>query len=295
MRCCLLALLMFLTTAPALAAPARRPVCLLTDHGAGGFYVGALKAAVLQKNPEAAIHDFTHELPAFDIPSSAFIVHQATAFLPTGSVVVVVVDPTVGTLRRNIAIKTRRGLTYVGPDNGVFTWVLREQGLVEAREITHPGVKLDIARSTTFHGRDIYAPAAGWLSAGHDVSELGNVIKDPVQFTVAAAELKEAAAVGQVLLVDHFGNVLTNIPRALMDKVAQPDPADAQRKVVQARFANGQTAMFPLLPTYATVKEGTEVAVVNSLGMLELALNQGSAAQKYSVRGGERVELLIRR
>ena len=276
------------------AAP-RRPVCLVTDYGTSGFYVGAIKSAILQKNPDAAIHDLTHELPAYDIQAGAFILHQATAFLPAGAIVVAVVDPGVGTLRRNIAVKTRRGITYVGPDNGLFTWVIREQGLAEVRDITHPSARLDATRSSTFHGRDIYGPAAGWMSAGHDTSELGSLIKDPVTFPVTAAETRPESVVGQVLLVDHYGNIFTNIPKAMMEGAQQPDPADANRRVLQVRFAGGATALFPVGVTYATVKANTEVAVVNSLGLAELALNQGNAGTKYAVKAGQRVELLLKK
>lgn len=282
--------------APAAAGPAApRPVCLATDYGLDDFYVGALKGAVLQKNPAASIHDLTHRLPSFDIQGGAFVLAQATAFLPAESVVVAVVDPGVGTARRPLALRTKRGITYVGPDNGLFTWVIREQGLAEARTLTRADAMLEGAQSSTFHGRDIFGPVAGWLTApGHSFADLGPVVKDPVMFPIQDAERKDATVVGQVLLVDHYGNILTNIPRALYEGAQFADPTDANRKVVRARVGGHGGALFPVMQTYAQVKVGTEVAVVNSLGLMELALNQAHAGQKLGVHTGDRVELLPR-
>ncbi|MEW5853043.1 MAG: SAM-dependent chlorinase/fluorinase [Myxococcota bacterium] len=283
------AVLTFTSEAP--AQTPRRNVFLVTDYGNDDFYVGALKGGLLEKNPEASVHDITHNIPAYDIRAGAYILAQATDTLPPESIVVVVVDPGVGTARRSVALKTKRGTTYIGPDNGLFTFVIERQGVADFREITNKDAMRPSAHSSTFHGRDIYGPAAGWLSRGQPLEQLGPTIKDPVQFKVARAERRGTSVHGEVVLADHYGNLLTNIPRELAESMATPDPKEKTRKVVTVKLG-GATVSFPLMSTYGNVPVGSPVAVINSVGNLELAINQGNASGNWNVKTGAAVELV---
>jgi S-adenosylmethionine hydrolase len=273
-----------LADGPGDVVAARGHVFLITDYGYDDFYVGALKGAVLQKNPGAALHDLTHNLPAFDVDASAFILAQATATLPAHGTVVTVVDPGVGTQRRSIGVRTKRGMTYVAPDNGLLTHVIREQGLVEARELTLAEAMSPLARSSTFHGRDIYGPVGGWLSAGGDFSRLGPAVKDVVMLPSAEPTRRGNAIVGKVVLVDRYGNLLTNIPGAMLPH------GQTQSATLQVMF--GETYLrAPMGRTYASVPAGQPVVVINSIGLLEIAINQDSAGRRYAVQHGATVEI----
>ena len=278
------------------AAPGKNdgahPVCLVTDYGDQDAYVGALKGSVLQKFPGAIIHDLTHQLPPFDVVEGAFLLQQATATLPEGAVVVAVVDPGVGTARRPLAIRTRAGLYYIGPDNGLFTHVIREQGLEEARLIQSPKAMLAGAQSSTFHGRDIFGPAGGFLAAGGSFSTVGPVVKDAVLFTVEDARRDNGGVIGQVLHVDHYGNVVTNIPSPWAQLMLLADPADPQRKVLRVAVGTGTSRFVPWGVTYATVPLGSLVALSNSLALTEIAVNQGSAGAVLDAKAGSSVRLL---
>jgi hypothetical protein len=262
-------------------------VFLLTDYGAGGFYVGAVKGSVLEKNPRAAIHDLTHEVPAFDVRSGAFILAEATETLPPGSIVVAVVDPGVGTRRRCLAVRTQRGNVYLAPDNGLLTLVLERQGLDQAREVVNPEARRRGVLSSTFHGRDVFAPAAGWLSAGGAFDGLGPVVTDPVTFPTQPAVRVGGVARGRVVLVDRYGNVLTNLPREMVEDLA----GNPQAPALAVTLGRGGPWVVPLRRSYGGVEPGAEVAVFNSLGRLEVAVNQGSLAARREVKVGDQVEV----
>ncbi|NOZ58742.1 MAG: SAM-dependent chlorinase/fluorinase [Euryarchaeota archaeon] len=249
-------------------------VTLTTDFG-GSEYVGAMKGVILSIAPEARVVDITHEIRSFDVRHAAYVVKSVCPYFPRGSIHVVVVDPGVGTQRRGIAIETR-DYYYVGPDNGVFTFVEDIRRVVELR------VK---AKSRTFHGRDVFAPVAARLARGEPLESFGVEVEDIVRLSVMAPEEKGGVIRGEVLCVDVFGNVITNIPRSLL---ARANINYGGR--IRVRLGKEELEM-PFMQSYGFVREGELLALIGSEGYLEIAVNRGSASERLGVAGGERVEI----
>jgi len=249
-------------------------ITLTTDFGASE-YVGAMKGVILSIAPEARVVDITHGIRSFDIRHAAYVVKSVTPYFPKGSVHLVVVDPGVGTSRRGIVIETE-DYYYVGPDNGVFTFVRGIERAVELR------LK---ARSKTFHGRDVFAPVAARLAKGEDIASFGDEIEEIVRLPIEEAKLHGKAIVGEVLCVDAFGNVITNIEEPLLRK-AKINYGDRIRVRI-----GGRELEMPFLESYGFARRGELLALVGSEGHLEIAVNQGNASERLSLKGGEKVEI----
>ncbi len=255
----------------AFAGCASRPtVALLTDYGTSDSYVAELKGAILGANPSASILDLTHEIEAYDIREGAYLLSRAASMFPKGTTFVVVVDPGVGTPRRPIAMRTATGKTFVGPDNGLFSLVMKSEGPCETHALTETKLWRTADPSTTFHGRDIFGPVAGRLAGGVSLAALGPRVDDPVTLDFPAAKDDGGVLRGIVLHVDHYGNVATNIPAAMVK--------------ANAYVVNG--TVFPRARTYGEVPVGAPVLVVDSTGFAELALNQKSLGQTGTWRAG---------
>ena len=244
-------------------------VTLLTDFGTRDPYVGVMKGALLQANPKITIVDFGHEVPAQDVTAGAFWLAAAIGRFPPGSVHVVVVDPGVGTNRRLLAAAAHENYWFA-PDNGLLTHVLAQDPTAEVRAIDLEHLNLRPA-SRTFHGRDVLAPIAGWLSGGrYGFSALGPRVTDAV--------VGEAIFGGppRVVYVDGYGNLVTNVPAAALASVRA------------VRLAGRRV---PLHGTYADVPAGELLALVGSFGLLEVAENGGSAARTLGLARGAPIEL----
>jgi S-adenosyl-L-methionine hydrolase (adenosine-forming) len=222
-------------------------ITLLTDFGLQDPYAGIMKGVILGICPEASIVDLTHEVIPYQIAQAAFLLQQSWPYFPNGSIHIVVVDPGVGTARRPILVEAG-GHYFIGPDNGVFSMIEN----AEFQEITASGQPA----SHTFHGRDVFAPAAARLALGVKNCQ---PIKDPVLLRFAA---------GTVLHIDHFGNVITNL---------RPGPAKVR---VGSEVIERQVA------TYADAPHGELFLIKGSSGYLEIALNQGSAAGRLGIGVG---------
>ncbi len=249
-------------------------ITLTTDFG-GSEYAGAMKGVILSIAPHARVVDITHNIRSFDVRHAAYVVKSVCPYFPRGSIHVVVVDPGVGTARRGIAIETR-DYYYVGPDNGVFTFVEDIKRAVELR------LK---ARSRTFHGRDVFAPVAARLARGEAIESFGEQVEEIVRLPIAEAKLLEDKIRGEVLCVDVFGNVITNIPEQLLAR-ANINYGDRIRIRLGARKLE-----VPFLQSYGFAREGELLALVGSEGYLEVAVNRGSASAELGVKGGEKVEI----
>ncbi|HYO92015.1 MAG TPA: SAM-dependent chlorinase/fluorinase [Pyrinomonadaceae bacterium] len=260
-------------------------VTLLTDFGTSDYFVGAMKGAVLRVNPQARIVDITHEIPPHDITAGAFTLMAAYGSFPAKTVHVAVVDPGVGSERRPILV-TSRDYFFVGPDNGLFGYVYELEEQVRVFHLTNERY-FSREVSATFHGRDLFAPVAGAVSAGVEPSELGSEITDyvrlePLAVRVVGAGQTEAA----VIHVDRFGNCITNITRAdltgeLLTKGARLVVAGREITSFRKFFAEGGTL------------EGELFAVWGSAGFLEIAAFKASAARLLDIKRGERVLLLV--
>jgi S-adenosylmethionine hydrolase len=260
-------------------------VTLLTDFGTEDYFVGAMKGALLSVNPEARIVDITHEIPPHDIEAAAFNLLAAYETFPVGTVHVAVVDPGVGSARRAIAFEGA-GRFFVGPDNGLFGHVYER---LKRFRVFH-AVEEKFFResvSTTFHGRDVFAPVAGALTRGTHPSELGPEVMDFVRLPLAAVSRRDDSTLtGTVIHVDRFGNCVTNItPRDLdVETIAR-----GARLLVAGREIRSFRRFF-------ADEGGSGVepfAVWGSAGLLEIAVFRDSAARLLGLGRGSEIEVSL--
>lgn len=242
-------------------------ITLLTDFGTADGYVGAMKGVIASALPRAIIDDVAHDLPAGDVEAAAWALGAYWRRYPEGTVHVVVVDPGVGTARDALAIEAD-GRLLVGPDNGVLSWALRDAAHLGAmRSIVPPD---DTAVSATFHGRDLFAPAAARLAAGEPIDALGPRASALVRLPWPEPVHHADGVDGVVLHVDRYGNLITNIP-----------VADATEECI-VRVGSVE---LELRRTYGDVAPGELMTHVGSRGLLEIALRGGSAAERLGGKG----------
>lgn len=244
-------------------------VTLLTDFGLEDYYVAAMKGTILRLAPQARLVDLSHQVPPGDVASGAFLLAAAVPTYPRGTLHLAVVDPGVGSRRRLLALRTPEAL-FLAPDNGLLSQFL-DQG--EVRHVDRPDLYLD-APGDTFHGRDRFAPVAAALLRGEPFKALGRVVTDPSRLAVAAPERAPHALSGEVLHVDRFGNLVTNIPAAWL-------PAATLRATVAGRHE-----VHHRVSHYAELPPGEPGILIGSLGLVELALKQDSLAEVWDVRRG---------
>lgn len=252
-------------------------IALMTDFGTRDHYVAAMKGVILQINPKATLVDITHDIGSHDIFHGAFVLRQVVPYLPPQTVVVAVVDPTVGTARRILAARYNDRIV-VAPDNGLLTLLHRDGRLQELRLVENRGFFANTV-SSTFQGRDIFGPVAAHISRGVAMDRLG-----PVADRIEVLDLSrprvghDGALDGEIILVDRFGNLITNI--SSMDLSAARIP----KRVLEV--AVGPHRIGPIRNTYGDVDVGQAVALVGSAQMLEIAVNRGSAAEALGVARG---------
>lgn len=254
------------------------PIFLLTDFGLQDAYVGQMKAVLLARAPGCAMVDLTHGVEAQDVVGGARVIDEALPYLPRPAVILAVVDPGVGTDRRPIAVRWG-DLTGVGPDNGLLAALFDQPGAV-VHAIDPRGVGAE-AMSSTFHGRDLFAPVAAFLASGGAVEDVGPVVDDPVALdTYPGPTFTMDGWVGRVQDVDRFGNLITDLGRP--------------------HFGGGDVAVeLPdgtrpaLVDTYGQAEEGQLCALLGSGGWLEIAVNGGSAADSTGLGRDAEVKLLV--
>jgi hypothetical protein len=253
-------------------------ITLTTDFGYQDPYVAEMKGVIFTINPEAKVIDITHGVGKFDVRMAAFILASAAPYFPKGTIHLVIVDPEVGTERRSIMVETKDGF-LIGPDNGALMLTGQNQGIKHVYQIVNPKLMLSKV-SCTFHGRDIFAPAAAYLEKGLAAQEFGPEITEPVTPTYAEVKRTGKTLSGEVLHIDGFGNIITNINR----KEA------AAYKTLKINFPNA-TLQTIFVQTYSEAKPKEPLALIGSHGFLEIALNQGNAAEKFGVKTGDITEV----
>lgn len=254
-------------------------VTLTTDFGLRDSYVGAMKGVILSRCPGAQIVDLTHEVPPQQIRIGALRLASAAAYFPPGTVHLAVVDPGVGSQRRAIAIEAD-GHRFVGPDNGVLTLAAPPaRAGWRAAEITNRAYMLPVV-SQTFHGRDVFAPAAAHLASGGALEDLGPPLLDPVELHLPAPVRRGRRLRGVILDVDRFGNLVTNI------RGEQLNDGEVERVCV------GGAVILGLSHWYDPSRE--LVAIVGSDGRLEIAAPGGSAAARLGLGPDAPVEIVFR-
>ncbi len=184
-------------------------ITLTSDFGLKDPYVAEMKGVILTINQKATIIDITHDIEKFNVRMAAFTLASAASYFPEGTVHLAVVDPEVGTKRRAIIIQTKKAY-FVGPDNGILMLAAKSQGIKYIYQLTNPKFMLP-SLSNTFHGRDVFAPAAAHLDSGVQTCEFGPEILDPLEPAFAQITRKDSSVIGEVVHVDGFGNIITNI------------------------------------------------------------------------------------
>jgi len=253
---------------------------LTTDFGLKDSYVAEMKAAILNLCPSAQMVDITHNVQKFNIRAGAYMLASAASYFPVGTIHIAVVDPGVGSQRRPIVVQTERDF-FVGPDNGLLILAAERQGIKGIREITSRHIMLPHV-SNTFHGRDIFAPAAAHLANGVSLEEFGPEISDVIKpiFTKIIKEKNRIS--GEVLHLDDFGNIITNIEGKELDY------SKGTMLQIELRQSNLQ---LKLSKTYVDVKPQQLLLLIGSHNYLEIAINQGNAASKLQVKPGDKVIL----
>jgi S-adenosylmethionine hydrolase len=258
-------------------------IALLTDFGLHDPYVGAMKGAILTACPEATLVDVLHEVPAHDVAAGALALDSAYRHFPGGTVFAAVVDPGVGSPRRPLAVGAGRWL-FVGPDNGLFTFVLEAHPAARVHMLANP-VLFREPLSPVFHGRDLFGPAAGRLARGLPLEEVGPEVADPLRLAQPPKVRRAEGWEGSVLQVDRFGNLTTDILEA--DLAALGPGRDGLEVVLGA-------LVLPLVRSYSDVEPGAACALVGSSGRLEIAVHRGRADALPGAGRGARVWLRLR-
>jgi S-adenosylmethionine hydrolase len=256
-------------------------ITLTTDFGLKDPYAAEMKAAILGICPNAAIVDITHEIEKFNIRMGAYVLASAVPYFPKGTIHVAVVDPGVGTQRRPILIQTQQGF-FIGPDNGLLILAAEHQGITGTRKITNPRLMLPRV-SSTFHGRDVFAPAAAHLANGVQPTEFGSEIRDAVKPEFTKITLRKDMLVGEVLHVDNFGNIITNIGEKETARIRMKD-------VVNVELPN-QKLKLKLCKAYGEAKPQEPLALIGSHNYLEIAINQGNAAAEFATKSGDKIKV----
>lgn len=255
-------------------------VTLLSDFGLSDVYVGVMKGVIAQINPRLTVVDLTHQIPPQNIAAGRFCLMSAYPYFPEGTVHVAVVDPGVGTNRRAVAVEFNAGY-LVGPDNGLFSGVISQGSAIAAVELNNPSYWRTAEPSTTFHGRDIFAAVAAHIASGVPLEQMGRAI-DPnalVQLPIPEYTATDARIEGCIQYVDHFGNLITNIPGILVEG-----------KIWSVEMA---ASIVPGNNTYRDSPAGSPIALVGSHGWVEIAVNGGNARSQLQMNWGDAVQVML--
>jgi len=274
-------------------------ITLTTDFGTSDGYVGTVKGVILSLAPNVTLVDITHEIAPQHIQQAAYVLHAAAPYFPPGTIHLAVVDPGVGSQRRALVVRTSKGF-LVGPDNGLFTLFLADEPGAECHAMTQPAFRLPHV-SATFHGRDVFAPAAAHLARRLDHSEAqrateslprdpeasrrytaqagllaleewGPRVNDPVTFTIPKpAQQPDGSCLGHVLYADHFGNLITSIT------------GDVLAHLDHVEISIGQRRIAGIKRTYTEAAPGDLIALVGSSGHVEISVVNGNAAQSLGL------------
>ncbi len=264
-------------------------VTLLTDFGSDEHYVGVMKGVVMAVNPVARIVDISHSVKPYDVKAASLILDSSAHYFPRGTIHVAVVDPGVGSSRRGVMAATEN-YYFVGPDNGLFSCVYDDPLYMWTRELEEDAFFLNEV-SSTFHGRDIFAPVAGHLSCGVPPEDFGSVITDPIRFDFPLVEFEDADTItGEVIYVDHYGNLVTNIDTTTFWRFEYGEDDAAHLPVIEI----GGHAINGVSEYYQAVKAGELGAQFNSWTRLEIFVPEGNAAQFLEAGVGEKVKVHMR-
>ncbi|MDE0010482.1 MAG: SAM-dependent chlorinase/fluorinase [Candidatus Poribacteria bacterium] len=265
-----------------------RIITLTTDFGTSDAYVGVMKGVILGINPSVQVVDITHAVPPQDVHEAAFLINSAYHYFPKGTIHLIVVDPGVGSDRQAIVCQTDRAF-FVCPDNGILTYLLEE---IE-NSGQHPGniVKIENRAyylpevSQTFHGRDIFAPVAAYLSLGVTLAEIGPFVPNLVRLPIPTLEISDDKLIGEIIKTDSFGNAITNISESLLSRLK----IVSGWNISNCEIRVGGIRLKGLNRAYAESAIGKPLAIIGSSGLLEIAVNGGSAETILRLKRGDTV------
>ncbi len=259
---------------------ARPVIALLSDFGTRDHYAGTMKGVALGICPDATFVDITHDIPPHDVRAGALELAAAYRYFPARTIFLVVIDPGVGSTRRSIGAEAG-DYWFIAPDNGVLTLVFQQtppQRVVELTTRRYARARV----SRTFEGRDRFAPAAAWLATGIDLSKLGRAVTSWQTLAMPEPALRDDQMVGEVLRVDRFGNLVTNVDRRAFERFSNGGAI----KIVAGTQAVGQ-----VVATYADAEPGAVCALFGSSEYLEVAVNGASAAERLNLARGARIRI----
>jgi len=253
-------------------------IVFMTDFGTANDAVAICKAVMLQVAPDARIMDITHQVTPFSIEEGARFLYGVTPYYPAGTVFVVVVDPTVGTSRKAVIVKTKKGQYFVLPDNGIISPVADRDGVEGAREITNTNWMIGDKISSTFHGRDIFSPTGAHLALGEDWTQAGPVVDNLVKLQPKTATIEDKGITGEVIgLDDPFGSLITDVQGTDFKKLGYVYGDKVTLKIDNKSFT------FPFQKTFGDVPLHQPLVYIDSRGRVGVAVNQGDFSKVYKV------------
>ena len=252
-------------------------ITLSTDFGQAGGYAGAVKGVLLRINPQIKIVDITHEISPFNILEGALLLNSFYQFFPRGTIHLVVVDPGVGGKRKGILVRTDNYF-FVGPDNGIFSFIYDREKVREMINLTSSEYFLG-KPSSTFHARDIFAPVSAYLSLGVKSGEFGCATQDCYKFRLPTSVQTKDQIKGQIIFIDRFGNLITNIS------------SDSIRGRKKVKIGIKNKKINYLSQYYEEEKKGKLLALIGSSNFLEIAVNQGNAQKLLKAKTGDKVKI----
>jgi S-adenosylmethionine hydrolase len=250
----------------------RAVITLTTDFGLADPFVGIMKGVILNLAPNARIIDITHEIEPQNIRQAALVLETAHSYFPQNTVHLIVVDPGVGSERRPIAVKTKSAV-FVGPDNGVLTPAI--DSVSKVYELTTSKYFLE-SQSSTFHGRDVFAPTVAWIAKGTSISKMGRKISDPHILEFPQPKIHKNTLTGEIVYIDRFGNCISNIPSELL----------RASQIESLTLRIGKRRIHGVTSHYSQLKSGEIGCLINSWGRLEIFCREGNAAKNLKCRVG---------
>jgi hypothetical protein len=256
---------------------ARPTIVFMTDFGAANDAVAICKAVIVGIAPDARLMDITHQVTPFQIEEASRFLAGVTPYYPAGTVFLVVVDPGVGTSRKAVVVKSKKGQYFVLPDNGIISPVLDRDGLESAREITNPNWMIQAAVSSTFHGRDIFSPAAAHLAAGWDFNLVGPEVPQLIRLTPKSSTTTEKGIEGDIIgLDDPYGSLITDIPGDEFKKLGYNLGDKIQVQI------DKKPVTVPYVRTFMDVPVGDSLLYIDSRGRVGIANNEGNYSKKFN-------------
>lgn len=255
-------------------------VAILTDFGLADNFVGVMKGVILSINPHVNIVDISHFIKPHDISGAAFLLKGSFRYFPEGCIFLVVVDPGVGSERNPIIIRTKNYI-FIGPDNGVLCLAANEDGIEEIIVIENKRYFLKSV-SDTFHGRDIFAPVAAYLSKGKKCSLFGRPLNSIKELDIPKPKEMKNILRGEIIHIDRFGNLVSNIDKILFDRFTQ-------NKKFKIKIKDAE--IDSIAKSYQTVAENMPLAIFGSFTFLEISINSGSAKEYFDAKKGTAVEI----